>query len=408
MRLPPPPDGMLKITASILGVLLGVSILIMWVPGLYVNPTFFQAGLFLMAAVWGIRMGYRPYAVAGSFLLLPLTVAACWGLLQLAMHTTVSRWETAQAVRIWAGNLTAFFFALQVCQSTSLRRRLLDGLAIFAFAISVVSILQYFSKPDLLLWFYYDGFGNSFGPFASRDRYAAFAELVIPLALLWALKQETGRKTLFYTGIAATIFAAAIAGASRAGGILCVAEVIVFLVAGRNQRSLDQGRLRITAGKFALFASIFTVVVGYSALLQRFHDPDPYAGRREMLRASVTMVQERPWFGFGLGNFENAYPKYAVLDVNKIVNHAHNDWAEWAAEGGVPFFVIVLSVAVWAVPRALRSLWGIGIVTVFVHSLVDFPLQAPALEFWVFAFLGALAAESGSISPATSGHRSIC
>jgi hypothetical protein len=65
-------------------------------------------------------------------------------------------------------------------------------------------------------------------------------------------------------------------------------------------------------------------------------------------------------------------------------------------------------VAVWAVPRALRSLWGIGIVTVFVHSLVDFPLQAPALEFWVFAFLGALAAESGSISPATSGHRSIC
>jgi hypothetical protein len=33
---------------------------------------------------------------------------------------------------------------------------------------------------------------------------------------------------------------------------------------------------------------------------------------------------------------------------------------------------------------------------VFVHSLVDFPLQKPALELWLFAMLGALAAENGA------------
>jgi hypothetical protein len=28
---------------------------------------------------------------------------------------------------------------------------------------------------------------------------------------------------------------------------------------------------------------------------------------------------------------------YARFDVGKTVNHAHNDWAEWAVDGGIPF-----------------------------------------------------------------------
>ncbi len=401
MNPPPPPDRMLKISASILGVLLCVSILIMWVPGAYINPTLFQAGLFLVASVWALRMAYRPYAVRGSFLLLPLTIAACWGPLQLAAHTAVSRWETAQASITWAGNLTAFFLALQVCQSKRVRRRLLNALVIFAFVISIVSILQYFSMPDKVLWIYFDGFRGAFGPFENRDRYAAFAELVIPLALLFGLQQETRRKALFYNGIAATMFAAVIAGSSRAGAILCVAEVIVVLIAGRSRQVVTQRHLQTTAARFALFASIFTVVVGYSTLLQRFHEPDPYVARGQMLKASIAMVEERPWLGLGLGNFRNAYPNYAVLDMNKVVDHAHNDWAEWAAEGGIPFLVIMLSVGICAVPGAVRSVWGIGIIALFAHSFVDFPLQASALAFWAFALLGTLAAESDPVRPAT-------
>jgi len=45
-----------------------------------------------------------------------------------------------------------------------------------------------------------------------------------------------------------------------------------------------------------------------------------------MLQSTIAMAREKPWTGFGLGNFENVYPAYALFDDGAIVNHAHNDW----------------------------------------------------------------------------------
>jgi hypothetical protein len=65
---------------------------------------------------------------------------------------------------------------------------------------------------------------------------------------------------------------------------------------------------------------------------------------------------------------------------------------QWAAEGGVPFFLILFAIAVWCVRPAIRSLWGVGMVAVFVHCAVDYPMQQrPALTAFFFAMLGALA-----------------
>jgi O-antigen ligase len=379
---------MLQISAFVLAFLLCLSILIMWIPGIF-NPNLFQAGLFLTLVAWALRMVYRPFQVAISFPLLALALTPAWGLLQLAVHSTVSRWETTLASLTWSGNLAAFFLAFQICQSARIRKRLLKVLVIFAFLITIISVLQYFSMPDKVLWIYNDGFGETFGPFESRDRYAMFAELIIPLALSLALEKKS---PLFYYAIAATLFAAVIGGASRAGSILCVAEILVFWLLVRRRGAV--GNVKTNALVFALMAATFTLVVGFTYLTQRFHDPDPYAGRREFLISSLAMVRERPWLGFGLGNFQNAYPSHSVLDLNKFVEHTHNDWAEWGVDGGIPFFLILVSVMIWTLPRAFRFPWGIGILALFAHGLVDFPFQTRVLEFWVFALLGSLAAES--------------
>src|SRR5207302_1390936 len=96
-----------------------------------------------------------------------------WGLFQLACGSTVNRWDTSVAVLTWAGNLLAFAVTLQVCASSSRRRRFLRSLVYFAYALSVLSVLQYFSSEDKILWFYKTD-GRALGPFVSRDRYAAF------------------------------------------------------------------------------------------------------------------------------------------------------------------------------------------------------------------------------------------
>jgi len=144
-------------------------------------------------------------------------------------------------------------------------------------------------------------------------------------------------------------------------------------------------------------AAIFIAVAGCALLLHRFSDPDPFAGRREILRGTSAMIHARPWTGFGLGTFRTAYPAYAPVDFGSAVNHAHNDWAEWAADGGLPFSLMLAAIAVWSVPKAWRSVWGSGIFAVFIHGLVDFPLQIPALQLWLFTLLGVLAAETTSI-----------
>ena len=60
----------------------------------------------------------------------------------------------------------------------------------------------------------------------------------------------------------------------------------------------------------------------------------------------------------------------------------------------------MLAVAGMLLRPALDSLWGLGLMAVFVHAWVDYPFeQRPALAAFLFAMAGALAA---SWRPATA------
>jgi hypothetical protein len=60
-------------------------------------------------------------------------------------------------------------------------------------------------------------------------------------------------------------------------------------------------------------------------------------------------------------------------------------------EGGAPFLLALLGLAALVAPAALRSVWGIGLLSVWVHCLVEYPLQQrPAIGAWFFVLLGLL------------------
>ena len=50
----------------------------------------------------------------------------------------------------------------------------------------------------------------------------------------------------------------------------------------------------------------------------------------------------------------------------------------------------MLIVFVWSVRPALQSAWGIGLVTVCVHALVDYPFARLGVCGWYFVLLGML------------------
>jgi O-antigen ligase len=142
-----------------------------------------------------------------------------------------------------------------------------------------------------------------------------------------------------------------------------------------------------------LFAGILILLITAAApagVLSRFGAEDPYAGRREFVESSLRMMKDKPLVGFGLGNWPTAYPGYALFDDGKIANQAHNDWAQWAVEGGLPLLAIMLWMAWWAVPRAIASIWGAGVAAVLVHCLVDYPIQRTAVALVFFTMLAAI------------------
>jgi O-antigen ligase len=94
------------------------------------------------------------------------------------------------------------------------------------------------------------------------------------------------------------------------------------------------------------------------------------------------MIAARPWIGWGLGCWPAAYPAFATFDPGAIVNQAHCDWLQWAAEGGVPVGLAMLCLALWSIRPAIRSIWGIGVIAVLIHASFDYPFSRPAIGAW--------------------------
>jgi hypothetical protein len=295
-------------------------------------------------------------------------------------------------VLYWAANAAVFLAAREVCGSTHTRNRFLRGTLWFGAAVALLTVVQYFTSEGRVFWVFPAEEARVLGPFLYKNQCAAFIELLFPLAVYQSLVDR--RHSLVYVTMAATMFAVVLASVSRAGVALLAGELIVILWLAWRRGLLPAVSLRKTVMRMAALSAVLAAVVGWQVTLEKFREPEPYRVRRELLLSSLAMVADHPWAGFGLGTWPAVYPAYARFDNGLVANHAHDDWVEWAAEGGLPFLALAAAIALWSVRPAADSLWGLGIPAVFAHSLVDYPLREPALAALLFAMLGALAARA--------------
>lgn len=373
----------------LLAAILFLGILSMWEPARWALSAF-QVAVFLLAAASLVRR--RTIAVHPTAVLLGL--AAAWGLLQVASGWTVDRFKTLNEVLNWTVNLAVFALALEASSDSRRRERLLTAVLWFGTALAAVSMLTVFSSPPGKAFWIFDARSDlrTLGPFVYYNQYAAFMEAVLPLALVRAILDP--KRRALYSVMGALLLASVVAGGSRMGTFLCLAEVLVIPLA-----ALAQGLVSRRTMARVLLLSVSTLAVlgavaGWDIIWKRLQEPNPYAVRQGFLLSSLEMIRERPLRGFGLGTWSEVYPGFARFDDGRFANQAHNDWAQWAAEGGLPFFLLMLGVAGAAVRPAFRSLWGLGLLAVFVHCAVDYPMQQrPVLAAFFFAMLGILMAE---------------
>jgi O-antigen ligase len=126
------------------------------------------------------------------------------------------------------------------------------------------------------------------------------------------------------------------------------------------------------------------------------------AGRLSVYRSTLRIIADNPWFGTGLGTFDQAFPAYRSSDISMQGRWgiAHNTPLELASEVGVPLALIVATA--WAIAlvvlavgvrgrgstrTAPLSAFAVSVIAL-VHSLIDFSLQITGYSIVIFALLG--------------------
>jgi O-antigen ligase len=352
-----------------------------WAVSLLETLIFLSGALLALSVVIGRRRPNLPIVI-----LFPAGMAL-WAAFQLRSSWTLVKSDTTEALLYWLAATCLVWLAHEACSIRSERRPFLKTALITGFLICLLSLIQLFTSEGLVFWLFESGYNSEvIGPFVSPNNYASFVELLLPLSLALAFTDR--QRTKGYIVIAAALVASVIASGSRAGaGIVIADSALAFLLLRRVDRHAI-GRRWV---EFTVVAAAFTAIVGYQYLWDRLSgQKDPYMIRREFLQSSIAMARDQPFHGFGLGSWPSAYKPYAIIDTGATANHAHNEWAQWAAEGGVPAFALMFGLLLFCAPSAVRSIWGLGIIAVFVHSLVDYPFVRLGLAAWTFVLIGAL------------------
>ena len=116
----------------------------------------------------------------------------------------------------------------------------------------------------------------------------------------------------------------------------------------------------------------------------------------------MRLIRDFPLFGSGLGTFEIVYRQYQTTLVENVVEHAHNDYLEFAANSGfigtavlfMPIFYLLerMIVAFLKDRHGYRRSVTLGCIggtlAILLHSLADFNLQIPANALVFAVILG--------------------
>jgi hypothetical protein len=332
-----------------------------WSPG-YCSSWIAIGSVCLVGVFWAMA----DRGMECTSLLAVVGIVAAWGPAQLITDATIAPWLTMRATMLWTTGGIAFLLTSSIGRRDRpifLNCLLWGGVVLAVFALLMGPTTR-----------------GGFGTFLSKNHFAALMELIAPIAL-WRSRTQPWFLVLF-----AVLFAAVTASASRAGVLLLLAEFFIGLAL-----TLSRRQLRLAALSAVLLAGA-AFIAGPERIIAHFQQKSPWSVRGHLLASTIRMASDRPWFGSGLGTWRIAYPGFATFDTGLLANEAHDDWAEWGAEGGVPFAILIAALTISLTANAVRSVWGLGVVMVMVHSLVDYPLREPAIALAWFALAGAVSA----------------
>ncbi len=335
------------------------------------------------------------------------------------LWTTISIYpnDTALALVKFLAYLCAFVLAAYLFDSRKRKSLIIRTLVFLGTFEAGYGVFQYLTGSHKIFTFtkVYD-VSQATGTYINRNHFAGLLELTFPFVIAslfysyqtWSELRETrgsnrsaressssGFEPAFYFFLLVILFLGVVFSHSRVG-ILGSVLTIVFLGLLLQVRT---GQKIWTLGVVGLLACVFgyAVWIGLDPVLARFDQIQAPGYTRTERRLSlwkdeVRLVKDWPLVGTGLGTFRESFLRYQTALVESYVDHAHNDYLEFACDTGVLgsallfapilylFFRMVLSF--FNDPRRYRRSVTLGCIgstaALLFHSLADFNLQIPA------------------------------
>jgi endonuclease/exonuclease/phosphatase family metal-dependent hydrolase/O-antigen ligase len=344
-----------------------------------------SAILFLVAAAYfSFPFGQRLTLSLPAVCLLLMT---CYGIVQTLWFPQKIVYYGWTGVLFWFTAAMIALLATQLFRDPRIAARFRLAFVVFATAVCVLDLLEQASHTSKYFWLIQSRYHAVFGSFSYWNNFAEFVELALPITLWQGLARS--KPSIPYLLMAALQIGAVVASGSRAGTALVCTELLAIL-------TMTYFRVRNKSFVFGAVAAvalslIFIYAAGMDSVVAKLQRNDQLAVRRDINYSSLAMIREHPFTGWGLNTYVPVYPMFARYDDGTFVNRAHNDWLQWAVEGGIFFAGLMLVVFLWSIRPAYRSGWGIGVIAICLHAIVDYPFARLGVCAWYFALVAMLA-----------------
>jgi len=381
-------------------------------------------GLMSAFIAWGLFQASPLFEVVGSMASLPID-AQLPDMVGNRMHG-----DPAMAVTMYfLAHLLFFYLVFRYCTDADKAIKLLRFCGIVAFLYAAYGFIIYVMGNDYVLW--YEKAGNPgtrslTGTFINRNNFAAFLGIGLQCLVAYAylyFRQSfrsqglTGRHLYRYIietvvsrawwlGLGILLIATALLLTQSRGGVASVSAATFLLMILAKRRGTRGGfRVRTLAsyGAMLLFAVGLFALSGDN-LESRLTSDTGMNDRFVMYPLVVDAIVDAPLTGTGLGTFSEVFATYRTEEVSPFFLRAHSDYLELALTAGIPAAILVFIACLMPAVYLLRNLGssdehrcfialGVSVsMQIGLHSLIDFPLQVPAISYFTCAVLAATVA----------------
>jgi O-antigen ligase len=300
-----------------------------------------------------------------------------------------------------------FFIIVNKIETRRQFNTIVNTIIALGFIISFFGIIQKYTYSDRVYWFDTPGSASSpFGPFANRNNFSGYINMVIPLTLGYFLTEMPLAKRLIYGFCLVIMSLGLFLSLSRAGLLIYIVVLAFILLFSTFKDSLKTKTKTFSIWSFLLFSLFIFFMeakIAWARLLTLFQRETFVIFGHGYSWLDILRIWENfPVFGTGLGTFGSVSPMYKTSFAQSLYSYAHNDYLQLLSEVGLVGFILVALFFIFYFSSVLKMwfkrhdsyvvclvLGGMGsVLSMLAYSFLDFNLQIPANGLLFFVIMG--------------------